>query len=302
MVESYDNLLAVSHEINANSLIAGISCNITNVANKDSTSDSDIAIGVTEAYHALLEKETFLIMHDMGLYKDNGHVTVLLSALVNETTIDCITDLFKKFGQCLMSYHSLTQWQMRILTTKMNQFTLVNMLLTNNNEPQLIVLGDNLATLLKLTLLRNDATQSEYQRILKPLLQVRYLLNTDKVSDVYQHDLINLDNNVDMSLLMKHIDSKFQEFLKQELITRYTAKSLFDNTNDVLKEIASESFRTKYRADYYYKKMTTPDILVLDLNWFISHLTNFTVSYLQLLTEVPTNIKDIIQYWLQQIQ
>lgn len=312
MTKSYDNLpivsdniLALSHEIDAKSLIAGISCNITNVTNKDRLSNSEIGVKVAEEYHASLKKKTFLIIHNMGLYKKCSNATILLSALVDKMSLNCIKDLFKKFGQYFISHYSLKQWQMKILTTKMNQFILVNMLITNNNEPQLIILGDNLATLLRLKLSHSDITQSEYQRILKPLLQVRYVLNNDKVSDIYQQYIINLDNNIDMNLLMQHINKKFQEFLKQELTTRYTAKDLLDNMNDVfmLKEFSDETFEIDSDQDNsYYKKMITPDILVLDLNWFMSHLTNFNVYCVQLLTKVPSNIKDVIQYWLQQIQ
>lgn len=164
--------------------------------------------------------------------------TLLLSALVSINQKQTVIELFKQFGQLFADYDLTSNWQMRIIENNFDGYFLVNAFLTNNDNPQCLLLGYDIYHYI-----------NQNKSIVPPdsnLLQARFSWHTDKPSKYYRKYLIAIDDNFDWDTQLAKIDQKFYK--------------MYQNLID------------KNLKNYGYNTSFYPNAIIsLDLIWFVNY-------------------------------
>lgn len=234
-------------KISANSIIAALSIDTITNHSPRSIYDCEENYELSDYYnymHRLHISNRFNLANSLEFasldFPDDNtdDKTLLLSALVTIDQKQAVIELFKKFGQLFVDYDLTSNWQMRIIENNFDGYFLVNAFLTNNDNPQCLLLGYDIYHYI-----------NQNKDVVPPnsdLLQVRFSWHTDKPSKYYRKYLVAIDDDFDWDTQLAKIDQKF-------------AKMYQDLTNNDLKHYG-------YNMSFYPNS-----IISLDLIWFINY-------------------------------
>lgn len=160
--------------------------------------------------------------------------SIMVSCLVKHDNQNLVVSMLKQFGQQLVNIDITNNWYGKLLIHSNTQFSLVNLLLTNNDQPKIIFYGHDIYNKLRDTI--NDYNKNIlYQRtefynciFMKPdfsnLNKCVYLWQFDSFSNIYQTQLVNLAPKVS-NLTLNQTINQFAKTVIDKYIANFKTES-----------------------------------------------------------------------------
>lgn len=155
---------------------------------------------------------------------------ILISCLSIKANIDTTVYCLKEIRECIIKLDSKRNVYSKILVTPVNDkgMVLINLCLSNNNQPKFCYLGFDLRStledklydkLVKNGFLRNDIDKQLTNKLKNSICAFAYLWCDQKPSEIYHDQLVNLSNQSDVDFAKKIdlafeyvVETKFMQF------------------------------------------------------------------------------------------
>lgn len=244
----------VGEEIGANKDIHEKSANKLIELRDISTTNNE-----SHRYYDLMPHANFF--NPLGYCFSNlDHKTILLSALTIADDIPLVKDDLINLSQALVDLDQSSGWHLKIISNYFKPYVLLNAFLTNNEEPQILLLGKEMYNEFYMTyssIYDQDETKMRETAEMQgeQLQYLTYSWHIDHPSQWYRDQLYSLDSNLNWDRSLKLIDERFAKRYKR-----------------IMANINSNSGEYIDYPDNEIQYFKTAHILTLDLDWFMSDL------------------------------
>lgn len=200
----------------------------------------------------------------------NTDKSYLLTALVPENALPAVTQAFTAIATLITQADFTSNWQAKKLVTPFNdpRFSMINVFLTNNKQPQLVYLGADVMRYLTKDFYINDQNNFGYgnKRLLKPLIaelsQLTYFWQKQNL-DYCVKPLTILDDKTNAS--KKAVIAILNDAIKMQLRN----SNVF--LNKTLQEIIDNNEAVNFHSGYDLKQELDQlkSIVIINLDWLM---------------------------------
>lgn len=203
--------------------------------------------------------------HQEYCFSNLDHKTILLSALTIADKVPIIKNDLINVSQVLVDLDQSSNWHLKIISNYFKPYVLLNAFLTNNEEPQILLLGKTICDHLYTGYDNIYHKDQDYLNQLsdeqsEQLAFLTYSWHIDHPSQWYRGQLYSLDANLNWDRSLKQIDKRFAK--------RY--KTIMDFLNYHPKKYLPLTYVTNDDVVYF----NNMHIYTLDLDWFMSDLSS----------------------------
>lgn len=265
-IDQYDHLEMAGLQINNDSLSANITCYVPHLATitkdkgkrvtKENWRNSDLASRV------LINKSDTLCVALGDMITSNIKVlskirkakTVMVSCLVSKNNLQKVIDELEFLGKLLIGIDQTNDWQMQLLQTPVESYTIVNLLLKNDDQPKLFLLGWQISNSLA-EIAQKDQGVNKAKEIIQQLdvlNKIYYIWSNDKPNVSYYKQVVPLKTNLNQV----QIKQALAELFEQRLTAFLTETKI--NTNELTENIISPILDLSLDA-IYQDKMPVDD-------------------------------------------
>lgn len=269
-IDQYDHLEMAGLQINNDSLSANIACYVPDLATitkgkgKRVVKENWGRSGLTS--RVLINKSNTFCVALGDMITSNIKVfskirkakTVMVSCLVSKNNLQKVINGLEFFGKMLIGIDQTNSWQMQLLQTPVEPYTIVNLLLKNDDKPKLFLLGwqisESLAEIVQKDLGVNKAKEIKQQ--LDALNKIYYMWPNDKPNASYYKQVVPLKTDLSQVQIKQALDELFEQRL-----TAFLTETKI-NTNEFTENIIGPILDLSLDAIYQDKMPTDDEINV----------------------------------------
>lgn len=225
--------------------------------------------------------DTILTNDIQEFIESNDPKTMLISCLVNQVQLNKIQNSLLEISKLINSYNHGNNLIGKIIISDSKPYFMINLFLTNNNNPQLIHLGFDIASSNYIRPKCHFSKNINYQ-----LCTLVFLWHTTKPSQYYQPQIISLDDNIDFEQAMNQLDKIFNKRLRYEM---------YDEHGTLRPDNYYRNITNNYVSHKYYHGDTS-SITILDFEWLMNHLDTHNILENKTDMRYQPQLKQILQY------
>lgn len=264
-----EQLIKIARTISNHAFVATLSRTNVDPANKNNPQEREKTYLLYDPSYTYQVPGLMLVNQQLNLVPNLGtdNESMLFSVLTNQANQNLVKAQLIKSCQLTSSAKLNSDWQLKLLTTAFQGFTLINAFLTNNNQPQFIHLTRDIIKALYLD--PDDIAKPEqWQNLLDDRLV--YNWHTDQPSKIYQKQIVNLAKPQDLPKILAKIDTLMPRFMAQSVLYQQKAfKNAFST-------VISKELNQKKHKNFDISHLDVIDTInILDLDWFLANLNSY---------------------------
>lgn len=215
-----NNLL---QEIARKSLISVLSLNNQRTFNQVNDI-SDYFITDTNSLQKYDNNASYMDLKELiNSFKMATDTTVIIVSLTNNNYKQALKQLLMTLAQKLTDNSQVAGWQCQLSETHNQNATLITLLLTNNDQPQIIYSGKAIASMIlgpQLRLVSSNFEDLIIKQLLdkiRPLFSIYTLWHADNPWQYYQRQIQPVTNHEDIPRLKQIVNNFFKDQLTKEI-------------------------------------------------------------------------------------